>query len=85
MYTFTNAVDAFRILGIEIDETNFATPLNGDEFVTGLTFVSSGSVSISQTPILFNTTTDVPLPGTLVLFGLGLALTGFARKKTVNS
>jgi len=85
VYTFTNAVDAFRILGIEIDETNFATPLNGDEFVTGLTFVSSGSVSISQTPILFNTTTDVPLPGTLVLLGVGLALTGFARKKTVNS
>lgn len=61
-------VDRFRILGIE-PEANL-DPNDPTAFVTGLTFAGGGNVSLSMNPIVVN----VPEPGILFLFGLGLPL-----------
>ncbi|MEY4415735.1 MAG: hypothetical protein RIQ53_3028 [Pseudomonadota bacterium] len=70
-------VDRFRIAGIETAAG--LNPNDTNAFVTGLTFVSGGSVQMSMTPITVDTgtggggTNPVPLPGSLPLAALGLA------------
>ncbi|MBT3144860.1 PEP-CTERM sorting domain-containing protein [Neptunomonas phycophila] len=78
-YFFADAVDNFRVMGIETDAN--VDPADPLAFITGLTFNSSGTVYMSQTPVVFNTDASaVPLPGTLVLMGLGLFAMGAYRR-----
>lgn len=86
-FDFTTAtpagVDRFRILGIEaglnVDPTD---PL---AFVTGLTFASPGTVSMSQTPIVFNTdpASSVPEPAPFALILVGLTAIFWRRRKAL--
>lgn len=70
-------VNAFTIDGI--DTTELLDPNDPMAFVTGLTFVSGGQAMATMTPITFDTdannpgTPGVPVPGTLLLLGVGLA------------
>ncbi|NTU52997.1 MAG: PEP-CTERM sorting domain-containing protein [Chlorobiaceae bacterium] len=60
-------VDRFRIMGIET--TANLDPENPTAFVTGLSFVDSGLVDLTQTPV----TTTVPEPSALFLLCTGIA------------
>jgi hypothetical protein len=72
-YTFdTGGVDRFRILGIETSA--LLDPNSSTAFITGLTFVSSGSFSGTMTPLTEFTT---PIPATLPLFATGLGGLGY--------
>jgi hypothetical protein len=80
-YTFGSPQSSFRIQGIEVAAN--IDPAIPTAFVTGLTFDSSGTVNVTQTPITFNTSA---VPGPLPLFGVGAAF-GWSRKlrKRINS
>jgi hypothetical protein len=68
-------VSRFKILGIETAAA--LDPTDTTAFVTGLTFVSDGQVSMSQIPVVFDTDpqnpSDVPEPPVLGLLLVGLA------------
>jgi hypothetical protein len=63
----TGGVDAFSVNGI--DRLLALNPLDTTSFVTGLTFVSDGMLSGTQTPI---TIASTPEPATLALLVFGL-------------
>jgi hypothetical protein len=66
-YSFTDpGVSRFRIMGI--DPAANLDPANPTAFVTGLTFVSAGTVTMTQTPV----TTSVPEPSAMLLLGAGM-------------
>ncbi len=72
-------VETFEIKDISTAEA--LDPANALAFNTGLTFVDAGAVSVTQTPIMFDTDAQsVPEPGTLLLFALGLLGFGSVRK-----
>lgn len=82
-FFFASALDRFQIRGIEANLG--VDPTDPTAFVTGLTFASAGTVSMSQTPIVFNTDPpggSVPEPSTLALFLFGLTGYSFLRRKT---
>lgn len=70
-------VNAFTIDGIDTSE--LLDPNDPLAFVTGLTFVGGGTTMATMTPLTVDTdannpgTPGVPVPGTLLLLGLGLA------------
>lgn len=73
-------VSRFRILGIEVSAN--LDPNNPQAFVTGLTFVGAGAVSLTQTPLV----SQVPLPasGWLLFSGL-LAVGSLKRSRSTAS
>ena len=73
-YNFGTPQSSFRIEGIDL--TANLDPTNPLAFVTGVSFNSSGTVNVTQTPITFNTSS---VPGPIPLFGVGAAF-GFSRK-----
>ena len=70
VYSFGSAVTLFRVTGIE-PEANL-DPTDPYAFVTGLTFASTGTTSMSQIPIITSITAPVPEPETLALVVAGL-------------
>jgi hypothetical protein len=80
-YNFSTPQSNFRIQGIDLAAN--LDPTNPLAFVTGVSFNSSGTVNVTQTPITFNTSS---VPGPIPLIGVGAAF-GFSRKlrKRINS
>ena len=73
-------IDKFKVLGIETSE--MLDPTDDNAFVTGLTFVSAGTVDMSQIPVTFDVQVDsVPEPGTIPLLGFGLLSFFCVRKR----
>ncbi len=81
-YNFAQAVDRFRIMGIEVDV--MLDPTDYTAFVTGLMFDGNGLVNMNQTALttFVASPTAVPEPKTLLLFVLALAF--IARKKLLK-
>jgi len=73
-YIFGTPQSNFRIEGIDLAAN--LDPTNPLAFITGVSFNSSGTVNVTQTPITFNTSS---VPGPIPLFGVGTAF-GFSRK-----
>jgi hypothetical protein len=72
-YAFgAGGVDRFRILGIEMPGLD---PLDVTAFVTGLWFTDTGTVSMRQVPNV------VPLPGAVLLGGIGLSFAGWRLRR----
>jgi hypothetical protein len=74
-YSFGTPQSSFRIQGIDLAAN--LDPTNPTAFVTGVSFDSSGTVNVTQTPITFNTSASVP--GPISILGVGAAF-GFSRK-----
>lgn len=70
-YTFGSPQSNFSIQGIDLAAN--LDPANPTAFVTGLTFNSSGTVNVTQTPI------TSAVPGPLPILGVGAAF-GWSRK-----
>lgn len=75
-FSFGAPVSCFAIKGIDV--ANNLDPTNTSAFVAGVTFDSTGIVSVTQTPIT-QYVPPVTVPGPLPLLGLGAALT-YSRK-----
>ena len=76
---------SFRISGI--DPAEMLDPTNPTAFVTGLTFTTTGTVTVTQNPIVQNTD-SVSVPESSNLLGLGLlGLLGFGAcfKRQLNN
>jgi len=72
-------VDRFRVLGIETEAG--IDPTDANAFITGLTFVDTGTVDISQTPLTVEVD-EVPAPVTLPLLAIGLFVNFLMRRKS---
>lgn len=76
---FAGGVTGFKLKGIDL--TAALDPTDGGAFVTGLTFIAGGAVTMTQTPII--TTTGVPEPAgwATMILGFGLAGHGLRRRR----
>lgn len=81
-YSFaTDGVDRFRIQGIETSA--LLDPTDVTAFVTGLTFLSPGTVEMRQIPITTDIDAEsVPEPTAFFLFSIGLAVLVYHRRRT---
>jgi hypothetical protein len=76
----------FQVTGIETDEE--LAPTDSTAFITGLVFGHTDGVdefNVTQAPIIqtigeSNEASEVPVPATLALFGLGLVIMARRRK-----
>ncbi|HSM78330.1 MAG TPA: PEP-CTERM sorting domain-containing protein, partial [Bryobacteraceae bacterium] len=76
VFTFsTGGVSEFKVRGIDIAAG--LDPANTHAFVTGLTFVSAGEVSMTQTP-----TGIVPEPEIYAMLLAGLGVVGFIARRS---
>jgi len=75
-FTFGSPVECFAIKGIDV--ANMLDPTNTMAFNAGFTFDSSGTVSVTQTPIT-EFVDPASVPGPLPLFGVGAAF-AYSRK-----
>lgn len=74
---FGGGVSGFKLMGIDLGAA--LDPTDGTAFVTGLTFVSGGAVTMTQAPII--TTTGVPEPATWATMLLGFGLVGHGLRR----
>ena len=78
-YAFeVGGVERFRILGIEASAG--LSPDDPEAFVTGLTFTTSGSLTLTQTPIV---QAQVPEPSSIALLFGGVLCIVFYRRRVV--
>lgn len=78
-YSFgPDGVSRFRVAGIEADAG--LDPNNPNAFVTGLTFAGSGTVNLTQTPIV----SQVPLPAAALFMFSGLLGIGVTKRFRPN-
>ena len=73
-FLFTSGYSQFQVLGIEAEA--MVEALDPTAFVTGLTFTSGGSLTVTQTAV-----TNVPAPAPITLVLVGLAGMYISRKK----
>ncbi len=78
-------VSGFRLSGI--DPGALLDPSNPVAFVTGLSFVSAGTVQMSQNPITFDYQPNgqVPVPAALPLIAIGLGALGLVGRRRVGA
>lgn len=82
-FDFTQPVEEFRIMGIEVDE--MLDPTDPTVFVTGLLFDSTGIINMNQNAVttFVGDSTSVPEPETLILLIAALGLMT-RRYKRIN-
>ncbi len=74
-------VSQFSVRGIETSAG--LDPGNVTAFVTGLTFTGLGEFTGTMTPVIqFVPAAAVPLPGSLVLLGVGLAALAWTTRRS---
>lgn len=72
-------ITGFRVGAIETEAG--LDPSDTTAFVTGLTFTGAGLFTGTQTPLTVDVVAAVPEPETYALFGAGLALLAWARRR----
>lgn len=72
IFNFVTPISGFTVLGI--NTASMLDPTDATAFVTGLTFLNAGNVSMSQTPITTYIPSAVPEPENLAMFLAGLGL-----------
>lgn len=83
-YSFASGVTAFSVAGIEVSAG--LDPADPSAFVTGLTFLNPGTVSVSQSPVSVFVAAPVPEPSTYALMALGLlGVAAMSRRKSKPS
>ena len=78
---YANGIAGFSLRGVDVGAG--LDPTNDQAFVTGLTFVGNGRVSITQTP--FTETVGVPEPSTWALLLTGFAGLGVGLRRRRNA
>lgn len=82
-YSFAAGVTAFSVTDIEVSAG--LDPSDPSAFVTGLTFVNPGAVSVSQTPVSVFVSAPIPEPSTYALMALGLlGVAAVSRRRSVQ-
>jgi hypothetical protein len=90
-HVFAGNIFDFGIGGVsrfglrDIDVTAGLDPTDTQAFVTGLTFVSGGAVSMTQNPISVDVSTNnVPEPSTMALLLAGIVGCGMLRRRQLS-
>jgi hypothetical protein len=76
-------ISDFQLTGIAVSEQ--VDPDALPPFVAGFKFTTEGVATLTQTPILSDSTAATPEPGSMAIWGLGAvgcAILGFRRRKT---
>jgi hypothetical protein len=76
---YAGGISGFALRGIDLGAQ--VDPNDPTSFVTGLTFVGSGTVSLTQTPVTVNVVSATPEPATWAGLTLGMAALGGALRR----